>query len=60
MRYRKPVSVILIAAFVELTTSCTSLRRRSALELIPGRTGRILTTSAEKIEIGKLAHARSR
>jgi hypothetical protein len=61
MRCRKPIAVLLIAAFVDLTTSCTSLRRRSVDELVPGghkyRIGRILKTSGERIEIGKLAHA---
>lgn len=62
MKYRKPVSVILIAAFVELTTSCTSLRRLSPDLVTPRanryRIERILKTSGEEIEIDRLARVK--
>ena len=62
MKCRKPVSVILIAAFVELTTSCTTLKRLSPDAVSPPakkyRIVRILKKTGERIEIDKATPAR--
>lgn len=62
MKYRKPVSVILIAAFVELTTSCTSLRRLSPDRVTPRaneyRIVRILKKDGGRIEVDRSNPAR--
>ena len=62
MKSRKPVSVVLIAAFLELTTSCTTLKRLSPDAVSPPakkhRIVRILKTTGERIEIDKATPAR--
>lgn len=54
MRFRKPLSVILVVALVQLTISCTHVVRRSPSELVPNAKGyrvvRVEKTSGEMIK----------
>lgn len=54
MRFRKPLSVILVAALVQLTISCTHVVRKSPSELVPNAKGyrvvRVEKTSGEMIK----------